>query len=124
MKLNKLIKARSALSKHSDEPLPTRLAYKILKFMKASDTEGAFYDEKLKDIINRYGQKDESGNIIYVNGNISIQSDCVQECQKAIEELGETEVSAPEITFNIQELTPINFTVSELFLLDEIIEEE
>lgn len=52
MKLNKLIQVRRVLAEHANEPIPTMLAYKILKFMKASDTEGAFYDKKLKEIID------------------------------------------------------------------------
>ena len=51
MKLNKLLQVRKVLSDHANEPIPTMLAYKILKFMKASDTEGAFYEQKLNGII-------------------------------------------------------------------------
>lgn len=54
MKLNKLLQVRRVLSEHANEPIPTMLAYKILKFMKSSDTEGAFYDAKLQEIIEQY----------------------------------------------------------------------
>lgn len=124
MKLNKLLQARKVLSEHANEPIPTMLAYKILKFMKASDTEGAFYDKKLKEIIDEYGKKDESGKIIYADGRVSISPDHLDDCQKAIDELGATDVDVPNISFTIQELTPINFSVSELYSLDEIIIEE
>lgn len=124
MKLNKLLQARKVLSDHANEPIPTMLAYKILKFMKASDTEGAFYDKKLKEIVNKYGKKDENGNIIYSDGRISVDPELINECQKAISELGETDVEVPKITFCIQEITPISFTVAELYSLDEIIKEE
>ena len=100
------------------------LAYKMLKFMKASDTEGSFYDQQLKDIISKYAKKDQKGEPMYIDGHISIMPDKVEECQKAINDLGETDVDAPKITFSIQELTPINFSVSELYSLDEIIIEE
>lgn len=124
MKLNKLLQIRKVLNEHANEPIPTMLAYKILKFMKASDTEGAFYDEKLKEIIDKYGKKDENGKPLYSDGKVSIEKESIEECQKAIAELGDTEVELPNITFNIQELTPIVFTVAELFSLDEIIVEE
>lgn len=124
MKLNKLLQVRKVLSDHANEPIPTMLAYKILKFMKASDTEGAFYEQKLNGIIEKYGKRDSEGRIESANGHISIAPDSIEECKKAMEELGETEVEVPNITFNIHELTPINFSVSELFSLDEIIVEE
>ena len=62
MKLNKLLQARKVLSEHANEPIPTMLAYKILKFMKASDTEGAFYDQQLKEIIGKYAKKNDKGD--------------------------------------------------------------
>ena len=124
MKLDKLLQMRKVLSDHANEPIPTMLAYKILKFMKASDTESAFYDQKLKKIIERYGQRDSEGRIESSNGRITIASDCIEDCKKAMEELGETEVEIPNIAFSIQELTPIKFSVSELFALNEIIVEE
>ena len=109
MKLNKLLQGRKVLSDHANEPIPTMLAYKILKFMKASDTEGAFYEQKLNGIIEKYGKRDSEGRIESANGHISIAPDSIEECKKAMEELGETEVEVPNITFNIHELTPINF---------------
>jgi hypothetical protein len=124
MKLNKLLQVRRVLSEHANEPIPTMLAYKILKFMKSSDTEGAFYDAKLQEIIEQYGKRDESGKVVHANGRISIDKEHIEECQIAIDELGETEIEAPHITFTIHELTPINFSVSELYSLDEIIIEE
>lgn len=124
MKLNKLLQIRKVLSEHANEPIPTLLAYKILKFMKATDTEGAFYDQKLKEIIEKYGAKDEQGNAVYSDGKVSIANESIVECQQAMDELGNTEVEIPNITFSIQELTPIIFTVAELFSLDEIIVEE
>lgn len=123
MKLNKLLQARKVLGKHANEPIPTLLAYKILKFMKASDTEGAFYDDKLKDIIMKYGERDESGNLVNSNAGVNIARDKIEECENEIKELDETDVEKPQITFTIQELTPINFSVSELYSLDELIEE-
>lgn len=124
MKLNKLLQIRKVLSEHANEPIPTLLAYKILKFMKATDTEGAFYDQKLKEIIEKYGAKDEQGNAVYSDGKVSIANESIVECQQAMDELSNTEVEIPNITFSIQELTPIIFTVAELFSLDEIIAEE
>lgn len=122
--VNKLLQVRRVLSEHANEPIPTMLAYKILKFMKSSDTEGAFYDAKLQEIIEQYGKRDESGKVVHANGRISIDKEHIEECQIAIDELGETEIEAPHITFTIHELTPINFSVSELYSLDEIIIEE
>lgn len=70
MKLNKLLQARNALAKRSNEQLPAGLAYKILKFMKASDTEEEFYRRGINTIIEKYGQKDANGNVAYSDGGL------------------------------------------------------
>lgn len=124
MKLNKLLQARKVLNKHANEPIPTLLAYKILKFMKESDTESAFYDQKLKEIVDKYGKKDKDGKLIHDGGGVSIAPDFIEDCRKAMTELDETEVETPKVTFLIRELTPIDFSVSELYSLDELIIEE
>lgn len=124
MKLNKLLQVRRVLTEHANEPIPTMLAYKILKFIKASDTEGAFYDGKMQEIIDKYAKRDDNGQIIYAEGRVSVAPENIKECQKAIGELEGTDIEAPDISFTIHELTPINFSVSELFSLDEIIKEE
>lgn len=124
MKLNKILQVRKVLSEHANEPIPTMLAYKILKFMKLSDTEGAFYDQKFKEIIDKYAKRDSNGKVQSAGEQIRIMPDKIKECQEAIIDLENTEIDAPKITFTIEELTPINFSVSELYLLDEIIIEE
>ena len=52
MKLYKLLRARKILGDHMHEQLPAPLAYKIMKFIKASENEGAFYNEKFNEIVN------------------------------------------------------------------------
>ena len=80
--------------------------------------------EKLKEIIEKYGKRDSEGKIEPSDGYITIAPESIEDCNRAMQELGSTEVEVPEITFSIQELTPINFSVSELSSLDEIIIEE
>lgn len=70
MKLDKLLQVRKVLGDHANEPVPTMLAYKILKFMKGSDTESAFYDQKLKEIIEKYYQSNCHNRCILINGFI------------------------------------------------------
>lgn len=124
MKLNTLLQVRKVLGAHVNEPLPTILAYKILKFMKGTDVEGEFYNDKLREIIEKYGARDDAGNIVRNGDSVSISPEFLDECNKEIAELGDTEIEIPQIRFSIGELVPIKFSVSELFSLDEIITEE
>lgn len=123
MKLNKLILARRVLEAHSQEKIPTPIAYKIMKFMKASESENAFYNENLKKIIEKYALKDEKGNIKQTEIGVSIIPAKVDECNKAIEELQDTEIETPSIKLSIADLQGFQMSVHELSLLDEILED-
>ncbi len=84
MKLNKLLQARNAFKAHAQEQLPTMLAYKIMKFMKASDAEGEFYDQQIREVINKYAKKNEKGEIVSADGRVNMLPGKAEECQKAI----------------------------------------
>lgn len=125
MKISQLLKIRKTLQAHAEETIPTALAYKIMKFIKASSEEGAFYNEKFREIITKYAEKDESGKPI-INGNsVKLKEGMdVAKCQEEVLELDNTEVEAPTIKFKIQEFSPLKFSVAEMFILDEVIEEQ
>lgn len=122
MKLTTLLQARRVFLEHSNDKMPASLAYKFMKAIKASDNEDAFYSEKLKNIIDTYGLRDESGNIVpNKNGSVNVQPEKIDECNAKVKELEDTEVDAPTVHFSIEELGDLEFTVKELFLLDEYI---
>lgn len=124
MKLSKLLQIRKILGIHSQEKVPTILAYKIMKFIKASEQEGAFYNEKFRKIIEKYSEKDEKGNPVLDGNNIKLNQETAEECTKAVYELENTEVEVPNVSFTINELEPLAFSVSEMFILDDLIKEE
>ena len=124
MKLINLIATRKILSEHAGDKIPAVTAYKIMKFFKASDTEEAFYNEKMKELIDEYAEKDEAGKpIVKVNG-IQISRDRIEDCNKAIKELQETDVEKPKLVLNLKELELFQLSVEEISTLDEFIIEE
>ncbi len=124
MKLNILLQARKALMQRAQEKISTALSYKMMKFMKASADEDAFYNTKFKEIITKYAEKDENGNPVEQNGGIKIIKDKIEDCQKEINAIGETEIEKPKITFTVWELEELKLSMAEVFALDEFIEGE
>lgn len=124
MKLYKLLRARKILGDHMHEQLPAPLAYKIMKFIKASENEGAFYNEKFNEIVNRYGEKNHDGKSEPNDGKLHIDKSRAPQCEQEINELNEMEVDTPNIIFSISELDVLRFSVSDLFVLDDFISEE
>ena len=123
MKLKNLLTARKVIFQHKDDRVPSCLAYKLMRFIKASDSDEAFYNEKLQQAINEYSLKDEKGKNKVVNGNIAIEPAKIDEFNKTVEEIQNTDVDTPQIKFSIRELEPICLSVSEIYSLDEFIEE-
>ena len=123
MKLKNLLNARKIIIQYKDEKLSPTLAYKFVKFMKASDSEEAFYNDKLKQLIEEYALKDEKGQIATQDGNIRLMPAKIQDFNNAANELQETEVEAPNVQFKISELEQIKLSVTDLYTLDDFVTE-
>lgn len=122
MKLDKLIQSRKTISSHMHESISVPLAYKMMKFLKASDNEGAFYMSQLNEIINKYRDTEPAGK--QQDNEVRIRKDKVKECSEEISDLVETEVEAPPIKFSLRELSELKLSVAEMYSLDEILTEE
>lgn len=123
MKLKNLLNARKIIIQYKDEKLSSTLAYKFVKFMKASDSEEAFYNDKLKQLIEEYALRDENGQIATKDGNIRLMPAKIQDFNNAANELQETEVEAPNVQFKISELEQIKLSVTDLYALDDFVTE-
>lgn len=123
MKIKNLLTARNVIFQHKDDKIPSSLAYKLMKFLKASDNDEAFYNEKLKALIEEYSIRESDGKIKMVNGNFAIQPSKIDVFNKEAEELRNTEVDIPQIKFSIKELEPIHLSIADIYSLDELITE-
>lgn len=123
MKLIQVINIRKIFAERAQESLSIPLAYKIMRFMKASDKEGAFYHEQFQNILQKYAIK-ENGEIKNTpQGGVKIIPSAREEFKEAVKNLDEQEIETPNIDFSINELNELKFSVAELYSLDELIKE-
>ena len=122
MKLGNLIQARKTIAAHSQEAISVPLAYKLMKFMKASDDEDSFYVGKIREIVASYKDATDVGGA--TQDEFRIPKSKVQEFEKAVNELKDSEVEAPSIKFALAELSELKLSVTEMFSLDNFIIEE
>lgn len=124
MKIGNLLKARQVFLRYSKEKISAQTAYKIAKLLKFTEMEQAFYDEKLKEIIEKYALKDEGGKIKYENDNIKIKPSCVDECGKMLKELQCIEVDIDKIKIELNDISSFEISVEDMSIIEEFIKTE
>lgn len=124
MKLVDLVKAERVIESLSDKKLDINLSYKFMKFLKSIKDDVNFYDNKAKEIIEKYAERDENDNIVGEGTSIQLDAEKQAEMKKEIEELNNKEVDEPSIKFNMAELQGLQLSVVELLSLDKIINQE
>lgn len=116
MKIYQIIQFSSFLNVVRTPKLPFKTAYKLSKLSKAIEDEVAFYREKMQELINEYGQKDEDGNLIFIdNGqSIALKPETQAECYAKIAELEALDIELPDIKFSVDEFADTTLSLEEL----------
>ena len=95
-----------------------QLALKVIKFVKAVETEADFYDKKYSEILSKYAEKDESGNIVPTdNGGIKIQEEHIKDFSSDVAKLNSVDVEKPNFEFTVDELNKCDLTGNGLYAL-------
>lgn len=123
MKLQDLVKATKTLETLSNDKINVRLAYKIMKVLKETKNDVDFYQEKGAEIIKKFAEKDDKGEIkLSPDGrDIVLQKDKIDDFNKEYTELNDTEVKIPEIKFEIEELEEVKLSALDLMSIEEFL---
>lgn len=125
LKMGDLLNATDTLQKLSQQELKARLALQIARMLKEAEREIQNFNEIRMNLIKKYGEKDESGEIITDdNGNCKIIPESVTVFSKELNELVEMEVEINANKIKLDDLDSLDFTPSEMVTLEPFIEEE
>ena len=126
MKLINVLNARSVItSKAQVKGVNFKTSFKLMKFLKATDEDEKFYNEKREELIKTFATKDEDGKIVIENNQYKFTDENLAEINKQISELAATEVEIPEtLKFSSEELEKMEFTIEEVSAIYELIKEE
>ena len=117
-------RARAALNKISHSAMPAKTAYKISKLCNALKDDADFYTERLSQIIEQYGEKNESGEPVISGNGYKIQKDKTDECAAAIKELSGIEATIPDIKIYLSELDGVELSPDDIAAIYDFIEED
>lgn len=117
--MNQLIKFYQENGIFSNKVLPLKGAFKLNRIKKDIEKDFTFYQEKFKEILEKYAQRDEAGNIKFSDDGeqILIKEGLITECSKELEDLNSMEIEIDNYDFNIEELGDIDCTPEELEIL-------
>ena len=127
MKLGNLERVKSLLVEIAEVKTNFKTARTMLKVFKWIDEKEnlPFFLEQKNEIVMKYATKDENGNTLFNDkGELKFTEKNLKEAEKEYTELFTTEVEIPsELKFTEQELSSFNFTLEDMAILEEFIED-
>mgnify|MGYP003437781478 CR=1 FL=1 len=117
------IDSLSFLNAHLGDKVNIRLAYKMNKLGKLLDNETQFFRETIQKETLECALKDENGNPVISNGNYRLQPEKIEEYNSKLTEILTTEITIEDISFTLDELAPIEISMSELNSFEKFIQE-
>lgn len=110
-----------------EKVIPIQLAYSLTLLNEKNKTNYNFWQEEFNKILNLYCEKNEDGTIKMSDDQSSfiIIKDKIEECQKAIMELNNTEVEVEKIkikTKDFEKLNEVNLKFGDLEILLKFLE--
>ncbi len=125
IKMSDLLNSTETLQKLSQKELKARLALSIARLLKEAEREIQNFNEVRMNLIKKYGEKDENGELITDdNGNCKIVPDGVEIFSKELNEAISTEIEINANKLRIDDLDNLDFTPSDMAVLEPFIEEE
>ena len=124
MTIENVYRARAALNKISHSAMPAKTAYKISKLSNFLKDDANFYTERLSQIIEQYGEKDENGEPVISGNGYKIQEDKTDECAAAIKELSGIEATVPDAKIYLSELDGVELSPDDIAAIYAFIEED
>ena len=119
VKLSDLVNSVETLQKLAQKDFKAKLAWSIARLLKSAETEIQSFNEARLNLIKKYGEKDENGELITDDkGNCKISTESVNNFTDELNELMNTEVEINANKIDMVLLEDIEFTPSDMAVLE------
>ena len=107
------------ISDLSEKPMPISLTAKLLRLADELAKENSFIEKQRRDIIEKYGKKDDNGELIIEDGSVSFDKDVADKVQEELNELANLEIEITDRNITEKELEKANLelTMSQFAIL-------
>ena len=122
--MNDMAAINQVLNEHRNDKMPIKTAYKFNKLLTSFESDFKFFQEKYREILFKYCNKNEDGSLfINDSGDFIVEKENTEKYTADMTDLLSTLVEIPEIKFTLDELDGIEITVQEAASLKSIIME-
>ena len=111
----------------AEKPMPVSLAAKMVRLANDLNKENELIEKQRRLILEKYGDKDEQGQLVINNGNVSFkENNNLQAAQNELNELANLEVEITDRNITENELIKANLelTLNQLSVLQNFIQEK
>lgn len=123
LKIGDLVNSTEALQKLSQKEMKAKLSWQVTRLLKAADKELQEFNETRMNLIKKYGEKDENGELITDDkGNCHILEASTIDFSNELNELVDTEVEISANKIRIDDLENIDFTPADMGILEVFID--
>ena len=123
IKISDLLNGTEALKKLAETQLKAKLAWQVGRILKAADTEIQSFNDTRMDLIKKYGEKDENGELITdEKGNCKVMPDGIENFSNELNELINSEIEINANKISIDSLEDKEFTPAEMSQLEPFVD--
>ena len=127
MKLYNVIQTRGLFASRSQQKVRPSLAYKLMKFLQATEADEQFFNQRRAEILDEHCEKNEDGTFVKVDdSHVKIKEDEIEACNLKVKELNDVEVDVSKFLFHPLELDELGFefSIAEMYLLEDLLIKE
>lgn len=120
--LENIINSAESLRALAQKELKGKTAYRVSRMLRELDKEYSLFNETRAELIKKYGEKDENGELVVSeNGDYTLQQEHVEDFYKEVNDLLKNEVELTVDKIDIDDLDNITFTPNEMLMLEPFI---
>lgn len=121
--VQEMINSIEVLREIANKKMPAKTAYRFARINKEIERENDVFQETRRDLILKYGEKDEKGKLKEENGNITIPKEQLADFRKESSELLNTCITINADRLDIEDFGDDMFSPTEIGKIEWVIKE-
>ena len=123
LRINDLLNSTEVLQKLSKTDLKAKTAWQVTRMLKAADAEIQSFNDARMNLIRKYGEKDENGELITNDeNNCKIPDSTIEQFSVELNDLINSEIEINANKISINDIENLSFTPNEMNLLEPFID--